>query len=91
MPNLKGFAVGNGVTNWKYDATPAFVEQAYWYGLLDDQLYTDMKQCDWTYYDYDSSKLSQKCQDLMTQFKSYMTNIQPYDLFGKCYYFTPSA
>ena len=25
-PNLKGFMVGNGVTNWKYDADPAFVE-----------------------------------------------------------------
>ena len=22
-PNLKGFAVGNGVTNWKLDCTPA--------------------------------------------------------------------
>jgi len=25
-PALKGFAVGNGVTHWKYDATTAFVE-----------------------------------------------------------------
>lgn len=38
-PNLKGFMVGNGVTHWKYDAEPAFIEQAYWYGLVDDALY----------------------------------------------------
>ena len=25
-PSLKGFAVGNGVTDWKYDATTAFIE-----------------------------------------------------------------
>ena len=28
MPNFKGFMVGNAVTNWKYDATPAFIEMA---------------------------------------------------------------
>jgi carboxypeptidase C (cathepsin A) len=42
-PNLKGFMVGNGVTHWKYDADPAFVEQAYWFGLVDDDLYHQMK------------------------------------------------
>lgn len=25
VPNFKGFMIGNGVTNWKYDGTPAFV------------------------------------------------------------------
>lgn len=24
-PNLKGFAVGNGVTNWDFDTTPAYL------------------------------------------------------------------
>ena len=24
-PNLKGFLVGNGVTNWKYDTQPAYL------------------------------------------------------------------
>ena len=32
-PNLKGFAVGNGVTNYTYDCTPAYVEMAYWHSL----------------------------------------------------------
>jgi carboxypeptidase C (cathepsin A) len=37
--NLKGFIVGNGVTNWKYDTTPAYVEMGFWHGLYDIDLY----------------------------------------------------
>ena len=32
-PNLKGMMVGNGVTNWKYDTIPAFIEMGYWHSL----------------------------------------------------------
>jgi carboxypeptidase C (cathepsin A) len=49
-PNLKGFMVGNGITHWKYDADPAFIEQAYWYGIVDDSTYQQMKTCDYSYY-----------------------------------------
>ena len=38
-PNLKGFAVGNGVTNYQYDCTPAYVEMGYWHSLYPDELY----------------------------------------------------
>lgn len=37
-PNLKGFAVGNGVTNYNFDCTPAYVEMAYWHSLYSDTL-----------------------------------------------------
>jgi carboxypeptidase C (cathepsin A) len=37
-PNLKGFMVGNGVTNWKYDTLPAFTEIAYYNGLIEEDL-----------------------------------------------------
>jgi carboxypeptidase C (cathepsin A) len=33
--NLKGILVGNGVTNWTYDATPATVDFLYWRSILD--------------------------------------------------------
>lgn len=49
-----------------------------------------MKTCDYSYYNFDADKLSDQCKAYMTTFNSYMTNIQPYDLFGKCYYFPPS-
>lgn len=38
-PNLKGFLVGNGCTDYTYDDTPAFVEMGYWHGLYSDSLY----------------------------------------------------
>jgi carboxypeptidase C (cathepsin A) len=64
-PNLKGFMVGNGITNWKYDATTAFVEQAYWYGIVDDPQYHQMHTCDYTYYDFNAEKLNATCTALM--------------------------
>lgn len=93
-PNLKGFMVGNGVTNWKYDADPAFVEQAYWFGLVDDVLYHQMKTCNYEYYQFtqtDPTKVNATCNALMDKFNGLMTQIQHYDLFGVCYYFNDTA
>jgi carboxypeptidase C (cathepsin A) len=68
VPNLKGFMVGNGVTNWKYDTTPAFVKMGYWHGLYDDDLYAVLKDCDLSYYEWNADSLSQTCKDAMTRF-----------------------
>jgi serine carboxypeptidase-like clade 1 len=84
-PNLKGFIVGNGVTNWKYDGKPAFVEMSYWHGLIDDELYDNLKTCDLTYYDFNYNSLSASCQNWMNEFQSLVTLINVYDVFGKCY------
>jgi carboxypeptidase C (cathepsin A) len=43
-PNLKGFAVGNGGTNWDYDTTAAFVEMGYWHSLYDTDLYDQFQK-----------------------------------------------
>ena len=37
--NMKGFIVGNAVTNWRYDTIPAYIESAFWHGLYDIDLY----------------------------------------------------
>lgn len=37
-PNLKGFAVGNGVTNLFYDSQNAWVEMGYWHSLYSQEL-----------------------------------------------------
>jgi hypothetical protein len=37
--NLKGFIVGNGVANWKYDTIPAFIETGFWHALYDLDFY----------------------------------------------------
>ena len=74
-PNLKGFMVGNGVTHWKYDGAPATAEAAYWFGLLDDVTYHQMKTCNYEYYDVGASVANETCKNLMNKLNSYMTNI----------------
>lgn len=48
-PNLKGFMVGNGVTNYTYDCTPAFVEMGFWHSLYDTNMHDEMiaNNCDY--------------------------------------------
>ena len=51
-PNLIGFIVGNGVTNWKYDTVTAYLEMGYWHGLYDDTVYglLNDESCNFTYF-----------------------------------------
>lgn len=60
--------VGNGVTNWKYDTMPAFVEMAYWHGLYDDDLYKNIKTCDLSFYSWNADKLSDDCTKWVGRF-----------------------
>jgi serine carboxypeptidase-like clade 2 len=41
-PNLKGFMVGNGVTNWQFDTMNAYIEMAYWHGIYSDSMWDDI-------------------------------------------------
>ena len=43
-PNLKGFMVGNGVTDYNYDNDVALLEMAFWYGILDTETYNNIKE-----------------------------------------------
>ena len=85
-PNLKGFLVGNPVTDYLVDGKPMQFEMAYWYGLIDDQLYMNVNNnCNLSYYDFDAGLLSQQCRDWMNTFNSKISGINLYDFFGKCY------
>jgi len=46
---VSGFMVGNGVTNWKYDTTPATIQTAYHHAMYSDQLHEKLlaSGCDW--------------------------------------------
>jgi hypothetical protein len=37
--NLKGFMVGNGVTNWKYDAEASWVDTYYGFKMISSNIY----------------------------------------------------
>jgi carboxypeptidase C (cathepsin A) len=42
QPNLKGFMVGNGVTNWNYDTNPATIEMMYWHSMYNTTMYEEI-------------------------------------------------
>ena len=41
--------VGNGVTNYTYDCTPAYVEMGFWHSLYDTNMHDEMiaNNCDY--------------------------------------------
>lgn len=85
-PNLKGFAVGNGVTNWLYDAQPATMETVYWFGIVSDSFYKGQKKdCDYSFYDFDYDLLSDECANYMDVLDGWTENLNIYDLLGKCW------
>jgi len=86
--NLKGMIVGNGVTNWTYDTTPAFIETGFWHGLLDYDSYMSMKEnkCDYSTLRFSGfEKLSQVCIDLYERFNMLTQDINTYDMIRECW------
>ena len=84
-PNLKGFAVGNGVTNWKYDTTAAFVDMSYWHSLMSEEQHEQFTQasCDWNM--PDMTDVSDECTNLYMGFNDNVSSINVYDIFGTCW------
>lgn len=86
LPNLKGFMVGNGVTNWQYDTTPAFVEMGFMHGLYDIDLYNSFVDNDcFSQYSRLSTTLTATCRKNILKFESLVNKINVYDVYGKCY------
>lgn len=71
MPNLKGMMVGNGVTNWKYDTYPAYLEMGYWHSLYSTETYDAMKanDCDYSGLVFDKP-ISEICGKLFEKFEA---------------------
>jgi hypothetical protein len=88
--NFKGFIIGNGVANWKYDTIPAFIESAFWHGLYDFDLYSRIKssgcQKEFEYLSFHAEDLTPPCQELFLEFEYYVQGINVYDVYGICFY-----
>ena len=84
-PNLKGFAVGNGVTNWKYDTTAAYIDMAYWHSLMSEEMHEEFVtlNCDWNM-PY-MLGVSDACMDLFNRFNELVAVVNVYDIFGVCW------
>jgi hypothetical protein len=84
-PNLKGFMVGNGVTNWDYDTTNAYVDMAFWHSLYEEELYNEFKRLECNFNGPYFTKTTDACFDLLSEFDTLVQNVNVYDIFGICY------
>lgn len=79
--NLKGIAVGNGVTDWKYDTTPAFMKMAWSHSLIWwDSYNTLVEECE-NFKNWDREgciKETNRIQGVV------LKDINIYDLYGDC-------
>lgn len=78
--------VGNGVTNWKYDTTNAYLKMGYWHSLYDTKTYEELQEnkCDFSGIEFDKMP-SQKCLDLFDRFNNFTDKVNIYNIFGYCY------
>ena len=84
-PNLQGFAVGNGVTNWKYDTTAAFVDMAYWHSLMDEEMHEKFVALDCDWHMPDMIGVTDDCMNLYMDFNNLVAEVNVYDIFGTCW------
>ncbi|CAI2369016.1 unnamed protein product [Moneuplotes crassus] len=81
--NLQGIAVGNGVTDWKYDGTPAYVEMSFAHGLIPLDLQRRIKEsgCSFIEESEEDIPFSRECQSLGNEWASYIQKINVYDVY----------
>jgi len=84
-PNLKGFAVGNGVTNWKYDTTAAFVDMSYWHSMMSEEMHERFVAMDCNWHMPDMIGVTDECINLYMEFNDLVTDVNVYDIFGTCW------
>lgn len=83
-PNLKGFMVGNGVTNYDFDCTPAYVEMGYWHSLYNDELRDQIVANNCNFGGHPANP-SDVCKTLLAEFNQLVAGVNVYDIFGICY------
>lgn len=85
---LKGIMVGNGVTNWTYDTTPASMKFAYQRGLIDTE--THMNSIKWGC-DYskvaplNTSSSPVECDNLVARWGQLVEKLDVYNVYAKCW------
>ncbi|XP_057519643.1 serine carboxypeptidase-like 20 isoform X1 [Amaranthus tricolor] len=84
--NLKGYLVGNGVTDDKFDGN-ALIPFAHGMGLISDELYQEIvAQCAGNYYDVTSDG----CDLLLSKVNQDIDGLNIYDILEPCYH-SPSS
>jgi hypothetical protein len=88
-PNLKGFMVGNGCTNWKYDTEPAYMEMAYYHSLYPGATWEAIQanNCLQEYYDenWKGGAVGKICDGLREEFGKATDKVNVYNIEGPCW------
>jgi len=68
--NLKGIAVGNAATNWKYDSEPTFFEVAYMHNIISKDTYNQWRDnyCFFSHAEILPSNWSMACEGALSEF-----------------------
>ena len=84
--NLKGMMVGNGVTNWTFDALPGTVDMAYWHSLISQEVHDGILEegCDFSGIEFEKYP-SDKCLDYLQKVNNDISKINIYNIYGECY------
>lgn len=81
--------VGNGVTNYRYDTDPAYIEMGYYHSLYSQETRDSMTfhACNYSmiYFDEYYDKLSPDCKTLLNTFNTVTADVNVYDIFGYCW------
>lgn len=87
QPKLRGFMVGNGVTNWKHDTDAGMINMAYWHSLIDQKTHDAIKasSCEWWKGEF-GIDLPKECNDLMDKVGDSFDGVNIYNIFGYCYH-----
>lgn len=85
-PNLKGWMVGNGVTNWLYDTEPAAVDMYYWHSLVSMDWYESYKanNCSMARF-AEEPEPGSMCETLIETYENVTADVNMYDILGTCY------
>lgn len=81
--------VGNGVTNYRFDCDPAYIDMGYYHSLYSQETRDAMTHhaCNYSmiyfpeYYD----RLSEECRTLYDRWQNVTSDVNVYDIFGYCY------
>lgn len=76
--NFKGFLIGNGVTNWKYDTSPALLDFAFTHSLYSYEMRKDyMKYCV-------KEPSTEECNTILKKINELLNGLNIYDLLQDC-------
>lgn len=84
-PNLIGFAVGNGCTNWTYDCNPAYVDMGFWHSLYSQELRSKMLAANCDYGGLGMPNMTPLCEAYFAQFFALTSKVNIYNIYGICW------